>query len=37
MDLIPALERGETRKIGYIIWEIGFRGSKRAEVELPRL
>lgn len=33
MDLIPALERGDVRKIGDIIWEIEFRGSKRAEVE----
>jgi beta-RFAP synthase len=33
MDLIPALERGDLTKIGDIIWEIEFRGSKRAEVE----
>ena len=33
MDLIPALERGDVKKIGDIIWEIEFRGSKRAEVE----
>lgn len=33
MDLIPALERGDLRKIGDVIWEIEFRGSKRAEVE----
>jgi predicted sugar kinase len=33
MDLIPALERGDLIKIGDIIWEIEFRGSKRAEVE----
>ena len=33
MDLIPALERGDLKKIGEIIWEIEFRGSKRAEVE----
>ncbi len=33
MDLIPALERGDLAKIGEIIWEIEFRGSKRAEVE----
>ena len=33
MDLIPALERGDLKKIGDIIWEIEFRGSKRAEVE----
>ncbi len=33
MDLIPALEKGDLKKIGDIIWEIEFRGSKRAEVE----
>jgi predicted sugar kinase len=33
MDLIPALERNDLSKIGDIIWEIEFRGSKRAEVE----
>ena len=33
MDLIPALEREDLIKIGDIIWEIEFRGSKRAEVE----
>jgi beta-ribofuranosylaminobenzene 5'-phosphate synthase len=33
MDLIPALERKDLKKIGDIIWEIEFRGSKRAEVE----
>jgi len=33
MDLIPALEREDLKKIGDIIWEIEFRGSKRAEVE----
>ncbi len=33
MDLIPAVERGDLRTIGDIIWEIEFRGSKRAEVE----
>lgn len=33
MDLVPALERGDVKKIGDIIWEIEFRGSKRAEVE----
>ncbi|HII07739.1 MAG TPA: GHMP kinase [Methanotrichaceae archaeon] len=33
MDLIPALEREDLRKIGDVIWEIEFRGSKRAEVE----
>jgi beta-RFAP synthase len=33
MDLIPALEKSDLKKIGDIIWEIEFRGSKRAEVE----
>ena len=33
MDLVPALERGDLKKIGDIIWEIEFRGSKRAEIE----
>jgi len=33
MDMIPALERGDLRKIGNVVWEIEFRGSKRAEVE----
>jgi beta-ribofuranosylaminobenzene 5'-phosphate synthase len=33
MDLIPALERGDLTRIGEIVWEIEFRGSKRAEVE----
>jgi beta-RFAP synthase len=33
MDLIPGLEREDLEKIGNIIWEIEFRGSKRAEVE----
>jgi beta-RFAP synthase len=33
MDLIPALERDDLKKTGEIIWEIEFRGSKRAEVE----
>jgi beta-ribofuranosylaminobenzene 5'-phosphate synthase len=33
MDLIPALERDDVKKVGDIIWEIEFRGSKRAEVE----
>ena len=33
MDLIPALERDDLKKAGEIIWEIEFRGSKRAEVE----
>ncbi|PKG31302.1 GHMP kinase, partial [Methanoregula sp.] len=33
MDLIPALERDDLKKAGEVIWEIEFRGSKRAEVE----
>jgi beta-RFAP synthase len=33
MDLIPALEEDNLKKIGNVIWEIEFRGSKRAEVE----
>ncbi|NLA39012.1 MAG: GHMP kinase [Methanomicrobiales archaeon] len=33
MDLIPALEQGDLAKAGDVIWEIEFRGSKRAEVE----
>jgi len=33
MDLIPALERNDLKKIGDTLWEIEFRGSKRAEVE----
>lgn len=33
MDFIPALERGDVKKVGDVIWEIEFRGSKRAEVE----
>jgi beta-RFAP synthase len=33
MDLIPALEEDDLKRIGNIIWEIEFRGSKRAEVE----
>jgi beta-ribofuranosylaminobenzene 5'-phosphate synthase len=33
MDLIPALERDDVKKAGDVIWEIEFRGSKRAEVE----
>jgi beta-ribofuranosylaminobenzene 5'-phosphate synthase len=33
MDLIPALERNDLKKAGDTIWEIEFRGSKRAEVE----
>ncbi len=33
MDLIPALEAANLAKMGEVIWEIEFRGSKRAEVE----
>jgi beta-ribofuranosylaminobenzene 5'-phosphate synthase len=33
MDLIPALEQDDIQKAGDVIWEIEFRGSKRAEVE----
>jgi len=33
MDLVPALEHDDLKKIGDVIWEIEFRGSKRAEVE----
>lgn len=33
MDLIPALERDDVKKAGDVVWEIEFRGSKRAEVE----
>lgn len=33
MDLLPALERGDLRKAGDVMWEIEFRGSKRAEIE----
>ena len=33
MDLIPALEKDDLTRMGDIIWEIEFRGSKRAEVE----
>jgi len=33
MDLIPALEDEDLEKAGNVIWEIDFRGSKRAEVE----
>ena len=33
MDLVPALERNDLKKVGEVIWEIEFRGSKRAEVE----
>jgi len=33
MDLVPALEKDDVKKAGDVIWEIEFRGSKRAEVE----
>ena len=33
MDLVPALEKDDIKKAGDVIWEIEFRGSKRAEVE----
>jgi beta-ribofuranosylaminobenzene 5'-phosphate synthase len=33
MDLVPALEHDDVKKAGDVIWEIEFRGSKRAEVE----
>lgn len=33
MDLVPALEQDNVVKAGDVIWEIEFRGSKRAEVE----
>ena len=33
MDLVPALEQDDVKKAGDVIWEIEFRGSKRAEVE----
>ncbi|MDK2973995.1 MAG: beta-ribofuranosylaminobenzene 5-phosphate synthase [Methanofollis sp.] len=33
MDLIPAVEVGDLRKAGDVMWEIEFRGSKRAEIE----
>ena len=33
MDMIPALVRGDIRRMGEVIWEIEFRGSKRAEIE----
>lgn len=33
MDLIPALENDNLKRAGDVIWEIEFRGSKRAEVE----
>ncbi|HJJ43839.1 MAG TPA: GHMP kinase [Methanocorpusculum sp.] len=33
MDMIPAIEKGDLKKMGDIMWEIEFRGSKRAEVQ----
>lgn len=33
MDLVPALEAGDVEKAGNVVWEIEFRGSKRAEIE----
>ena len=33
MDFIPALARGDLKKMGDIVWELEFRGSKRAEVQ----
>jgi beta-ribofuranosylaminobenzene 5'-phosphate synthase len=33
MDLVPALEKNDLKRVGDVIWEIEFRGSKRAEVE----
>ncbi|MHC1626219.1 MAG: GHMP family kinase ATP-binding protein [Methanoculleaceae archaeon] len=33
MDLIPALVQRDLGRVGDIVWEIEFRGSKRAEVE----
>jgi beta-ribofuranosylaminobenzene 5'-phosphate synthase len=33
MDFIPALQRGDLHKMGDVMWEIEFRGSKRAEIE----
>lgn len=33
MDLIPAIEAGDLNRAGDTIWEMDFRGSKRAEVE----
>lgn len=33
MDMIPALEKDDLKRVGDVIWEIDFRGSKRAEVE----
>jgi predicted sugar kinase len=33
MDLVPALEKGDLKRAGDVVWEIEFRGSKRAGVE----
>ncbi len=33
MDFIPALGCGDLQRMGDVMWEIEFRGSKRAEVE----
>lgn len=33
MDFVPALDRGDLVKMGEVMWEIEFRGSKRAEIE----
>lgn len=33
MDLVPALIVSDLKRMGNVIWEIEFRGSKRAEVE----
>ena len=33
MDFIPALNNGNLKKMGDLIWEMEFRGSKRAEIE----
>lgn len=33
MDFIPALDEGDLRKMGDIMWNLEFRGSKRAEIE----
>lgn len=33
MDFIPALKAGNLKKMGEIMWNLEFRGSKRAEIE----
>jgi len=33
MDMVPAIEDGDLKKAGTTMWEIEFRGSKRAEIE----